>query len=186
VIGDGETVRGNKRVTWSFNPSSANPQAPNVSVPGGGFRVSAPSVPTGPVLAVPVTGGAPVLVTPTAPMGGGVVTGVPVTGGVPVVGVPVAGGAMAGGATAAQRGAGGGGGGPAWVHILHVQVGKTSFTLECSVKPCAIDKKQIELGDALTIRREKNSAWVSFGAGSGAKEEKLTILGETEDGAAAK
>jgi len=93
------------------------------------------------------------MVTPTAPMGGGVVTGVPVTGGVPIVGVPVGGGTMAGGAMSGAPH----GGGPAWVHILHVQVGKTGYTLECSVKPCAIDKKQIELGDALAIRKEKNS-----------------------------
>lgn len=177
VIGNGMHVAGQKQVAWSINPSSDNVTTPHVALPGPGITMagsSAPAISTGPVMAIPATGGAPVLVTPTAPMAGGVVTGIPVTGGAPVVGVPV------GGASAANHGAVGGRGGPAWVHILHVQAGKTSYSLECSVKPCEIDKKQIELGDTLMIRTEKHWAYVSFGAG---KEQKLRIVGEQEGNA---
>jgi len=58
------------------------------------------------------------------------------------------------------------------------------FQLECSRKPCEIDQKQIELGDTLTLRTEKKWAYVSFGQGSGTKEQKLRILSETEGEAA--
>ena len=171
VIGDGIHIAGDKHMSWSLDPSSVSPQAPNLKIPGQGMMASRPAVPTGPVLAVPATGGAPVLVSPTAPAAGGVVTGVPVTGGAPIVGIPVGGAAMAGGGAPH-------GGGPPMVHVLHVQAGKDIYTLECSVKPCNIDKKQIELGDMLTIRTEKKWAYVSLGTGS---EQKLRILSDKEE-----
>jgi hypothetical protein len=165
VIGAGMHILGQKKVAWSTDPSSVKAS----SIRGGGYT-SAPAMATGPVMAIPVTGGAPVLVTAVSPVGG-VVTGIPVTGGPPIVGVPI-GGAAHGGAV--------GGGAPPWVHLLRIRAGNTIFSLECSAKPCEIDKKPIVLGDTLTVRAEKKWAYVSFGNGGG-KEQKLRILGESEE-----
>ncbi|MGA2654137.1 MAG: hypothetical protein ABSF28_26750, partial [Terracidiphilus sp.] len=162
VIGAGMHIMGQKKVPWSTDPSSV--KARNL---GGGF-VGGPAMPTGPVMAIPSTGGAPVLVIPTAPMNGGFVTGVPVTGGPPIVGMAT-GGAAAGGMH--------GGGAPPWVHLLRVRAGDTIYQLECSAKPCAIDKTPIGLGDTLVVRAEKKWAYVSSNNGGG-KEQKLRILSE--------
>ena len=72
------------------------------------------------------------------------------------------------------------GGGPRWVHLLRLQAGNKIYQLECSGKPCEVDKKQIELGDTLTIRAEKKWAYVTLTLGTGAKEQKLRILSETK------
>jgi hypothetical protein len=184
VIGTGLHIMGQKQA-WSTNPSSVNQGVFRAGAPAPGIAMATPSAPvmaTGPVMAIPVTGGAPVMVIPSGPVGGGIVTGVPVTGGAPITGIatgPVMGMPMAGAAHAG--GPAMGGGGPAWVHILRVQSGKNIYQLECSAKPCEVDKKQIELGDALVIRAEKKWAYVSFGTDSGVKEQKLRILSETED-----
>jgi hypothetical protein len=169
VIGTGMHIAGQKHVAWSTDPSSVKRPFLNAGSTGG------PVMATGPVMAVPVTGGPPVMMMPTGPMGGGVVTGIPVTGGPPVVGMPV------GGAAFGAAHAGGGGGGPVWVHLLRVKAGGSIYQLECSRKPCEVDKKEIGLGDTLVIRAEKKWAYVSSDAGSGGKELKLRILSETED-----
>jgi hypothetical protein len=192
VIGTGMHIAGQKQVGWSTNPSSVNPTVFNGAGPAQGIAMATPSAPviaTGPVMAIPATGGAPVMVMPTGPTGGGIVTGVPVTGGASVIGMatgPVM-GMPIGGAPMGAAHAGGvavGGSGPAWVHILRVKADKTIYLLECSAKPCEVDKKKIALGDTLVIRAEKKWAYVSFGTGSGGKEQKLRILSETEDDAA--
>ena len=69
---------------------------------------------------------------------------------------------------------------PPWVHLLRVKAGRNIYQLECSTRPCAVDKKEIGLGDTLVIRAEKKWAYVSSGASSGRKEERLRILSETE------
>jgi hypothetical protein len=159
VIGAGMHIAGQKQVGWSTDPSSVKRPAFN-----GGSTIS-----MAPVLAIPVTGGAPVMMMPTAPSGGAFVTGIPATGGAPVMGVRVGGPA------------GGGGGPPPWVHLLRVRAGENIYVLECSVKPCEVDKKQIELGDTLVVRAEKKWAYVSSYPDSGVKEQRFRILSETED-----
>jgi len=77
-----------------------------------------------------------------------------------------------------------GGGPPPWVHLLRVRAGENIYQLECSAKPCEIDKKPIELGDLLVVRAEKKWAYVSSGSASGGKGQKFRILSETEDEAA--
>jgi hypothetical protein len=184
VIGTGMHIAGQKHVAWSTDPSSVGRPFFNGGAPGIAMATaSAPVMATGPVMAVPVTGGAPVMMMPTGPVGGGPVMGIPVTGGAPVMGMPtgpVMGMPMGGGALGAPH-AGGGGGGPVWVHLLRVKAGGSIYQLECSSKPCEVDKKEIGLGDTLVIRAEKKWAYVSSGAGSGGKEEKLRILSETEE-----
>jgi hypothetical protein len=196
VIGTGMHIMGQKQMAWSTNPSSVGRvgfggSTPGVAMASPGIAMATPSAPvmaTGPVMAIPVTGGAPVLMTPTGPTGGGLMTGIPVTGGAPVtaiatgpvMGVPIGGAPMG---AARPGGMAVGGGGPAWVHILRIQSGKNIYQLECSAKPCEVDKKAIELGDTLVIRTEKKWAYVSFGTNSDGKEQKLRILGETEEDA---
>jgi hypothetical protein len=189
VIGTGMHILGQKKVGWSTNPALAGQPNVGMVAPAGGIAMATPSAPviaTGPVMAIPATGGAPVMVMPTGPTGGGVVTGIPVTGGAPVIGMatgPVM-GIPIGGAPMGAAHAGGavmGGGAPPWVHILRVRVGETIYQLEGSAKPCELDKKPVELGDTLAIRVEKKWAYLSSGSGSGAKEQKFRILGETED-----
>jgi hypothetical protein len=187
VIGAGMHIRGQKPVAWSTDPSSVKTSnfrggyggpamvtGPVMASPG------TPVMPIGPVMATPVTGGPPVMVMAAGPVTGGIVTGVATGGGLvtgvatgPVMGMPV-GGARAGAPM-------GGGGPPPWVHLLRVQAGDKIYQLECSVKPCEVDKKEIELGDTLVIRAEKKWAYVSSGAESGGKEQKFRILSETED-----
>lgn len=161
VIGTGMHIYGQKQVAWSTTPTFFNRPAY-----GGG----APSM--APVMAIPVTGGPPVMMMPTAPSGGAFVTGIPMTGGPPVMGTRVGGPAM------------GGGGPPPWVHLLRVRVGENFYQLECTAKPCEIDKKPIELGDILVVRAEKKWAYVASGSAIGGKEQKFRILSETEDDAA--
>ena len=184
VIGTGWHVQGQKQVAWSTNPSSASPPSFNPIAPAPGIAMGTPSAPVmaiAPVTAIPVTGGAPVLVMPTGPVGGGVVTGIPVTGGAPITAIPT--GPVMGVPMGAPRAGGGvvmGGGAPRWVHLLRVQAGKHIYLLECSGKPCEVDKKQIDLGDPLAIRAEKKWAYLSSASGSGGKEQRLKILSETE------
>jgi len=178
VIGTGMHIAG-QRVGWSTAPSAFSQPGMAMATPG------SPVMATGPVMAVPVTGGAPVMVMPTGPTGGGIVTGVPVTGGAPitgmatgpVMGAPIGGAPHPGGGMAM-------GGGPIWVHLLRVVSGGKIYQLECSAKPCELDKKNLELGDTIVIRTEKKSAYLSSAAGNGAKEQKFKILGEADDEAA--
>jgi hypothetical protein len=169
VIGTGMHILEQKPVGWSTNPSSGNTS--NFQAASADF----PVMPTGSVTAVPVAGGAPAMVMPSGPVGGGGgMTGMPVTGGPQMAGVPAgpAPGASDGGAPS---------GPPAWVHLLRVRVGEKFYQLECSDKPCELNKKPIELGDTLMIRVEKKWAYVSSGTQSGGKEQKFRILGGKED-----
>jgi hypothetical protein len=159
VIGTGVHIRGQKMVAWSTDPSSVKRPSYN----GGSAGSMAP------VMAIPVTGGAPVMMMPTMPSSGAFVMGVPATGGAPVMGVRMGGPAM------------GGGGPPPWVHILRVRAGESLYVLECPGKACEVDKKQIELGDTVLMRAEKKWAFVSSEGNSGGKEAKFRILNETED-----
>ncbi|MFY9855056.1 MAG: hypothetical protein WAK26_14390 [Terracidiphilus sp.] len=185
VIGTGMHIMGQKHVAWSTDPSSVGRPFFSAGAAAPGIAMATPSAPvmaTGPVMAIPVTGGAPVMMMPTGPVGGGPMMGVPVTGGAPVMGMPtgpVMGMPMGGAAFGAAHA--GGGGGPVWVHLLRVKAGGSIYQLECSRKPCEVDKKEIGLGDTLVIRAEKKWAYVSTGDGSGRKEQKLRILGETEE-----
>lgn len=190
VIGSGMHIAGQKHVAWSTDPSSVQRPFFSAGAPGlapaPGIAMATPSAPVmaaGPVMAIPVTGGAPVMMMPTGPVGGGPVMGVPVTGGAPVMGMPTGPvmGMPMGGAPMGAAHAGGGGGGPVWVHLLRVRAGEKIYQLECSAKPCEVDKKEIGLGDTLVIRAEKKWAYVSLGANGGGKEQKLRILSETEE-----
>lgn len=164
VIGTGMHMLGQKQQAWSTDPSS-------VKRPSYNGASSGPAMATGPVMAVPVTGGPPVMVMPTGPVGGGVVTGVPVTGGPPIVGMPT--GPVGGAHT-------GGGGPPPWVHLLRVRAGNQIYQLECDARPCENDKTRFGLGDTILIRTEKKSAYVSSDTGTAAKEQKFRILDKTE------
>lgn len=182
VIGTGMHIRGQHGSSWSTIPTGVGSPITTASA-------GTPVIPTGPVLATPVTGGAPVVVSPVGPTSGGVITGVPVTGGAPitaiptgpVTGIPVGGAPGSGGMQM-----GGGGGAPPWVHILRIQTAGKIYQLECSKKPCRAANKEIALGDALSFRVDKKWAYLSGGMqGSGtgnAEEEKYRILGVTEAG----
>jgi len=142
IIGTGMQVRGQHGGSWSTVPA-----APANS-----------SMPSGPVVAIPVTGGAPVVVTPVSPAAGGVVTGIPVSGGPPIVGVPVSGtptgGAAPGGGVVL------GGGAPQWEHIMRVQTATDIYEMECSAKPCKIAGKEVSLGDTVAFRADKKWAYI--------------------------
>jgi hypothetical protein len=182
VIGTGTHIQGQKKVGWSTNPFAGTGQGFSVAGAPSGITMASPTNPviaSGPVMATPVTGGPPVMVIPTGPVGGGVVTGIPTTGGAPimaiptgpVMGTPVGGAPRAGGVAV-------GGGSPPWVHLLRVKAGDKVYMLECSRKPCEVDKKPIGLGDTIVIRAEKKWAYVSLGGGA---EQKFKILGETDE-----
>lgn len=130
---------------------------------------------SGPVIAVPVTGGPPVPVIPVAPSAGGTVTGVPVTGGAPVTAVPVTpistGGGSGAGVSAATPASA-----PIWIHFLRVQTSGHVYDLACASKTCTLKRRQVQLGDSLTIRIEKKKAVLFWpGPGSGG-EQKFAIL----------
>lgn len=79
VIGTGIHVEGQQGSSWSTSRGATAPTTASGTTP---------VIATAPVTAIPVTGGAPVVVMPTGPTTGGVVTGVPVTGGPPNCGNP--------------------------------------------------------------------------------------------------
>jgi len=79
VLGLGYAPEGQSVLTPML--SQLNPPAASTSTSSSGSMA--------PVVAVPTTGGAPVVVIPTAPATGGVVTGVPATGGAPTTAIPV-------------------------------------------------------------------------------------------------
>ena len=177
VIGSGLHVKGQHGVGWSTSPASAASPVTTASA-------ATPVMPTAPVTAIPVTGGAPVVVMPTGPTTGGVVTGVPVTGGAPltaiptapVTGVPVGGAPAGGGMVVMGRSA------PQWVHVLRIQTGGKIYQLECSSKPCMLADKEIALGDTLTLSVDKKSAYLSSDPPSPKEEQKYKILSVSESG----
>ena len=171
VIGTGMHVKGQKGAGWSTTPGFG------VASSAARASAAAPGIAMGPVVAVPVTGGAPVVMMPTGPAMGGVVTGVPVTGGAPITGIPVSGAPGAGGAVMM-----GGGGPPPWVHVLRIQTAGKIYQLECSRKPCMLENKEIGLGDSLALRVDKKHAYLSGDPRSSGAEEKLKILSVTDVG----
>jgi hypothetical protein len=193
AIGAGLRAKG-QNVGWSTTPSavpsSTNWTSYQAGTPSSSIR-SGPAMSSAPVMAIPVTGGAPVMMMPTAPTVGGIVTGVPVTGGPPVTGMTM-GGPAGGGlpmasndllATIADiravvtfiRGIH-----TSWDHLLRVQVGEETYQLKCSDNPCKLAKKPIELGDSFVIRVEEKWAYLSSGSASGVNEQKFRIV--TDDG----
>jgi len=144
VIGTAMQVHGQGGGTWSTAPGA--PAASTMS--------------TGPVVATPVTGGPPVVVTPVSPNTGGVVTGVPVTGGPPIVAVPVS-GPPAGAAPGASAPVMMGGGAPQWEHVMRIQTTSKIYQLECSSKPCKIANKEVSLGDSVSFRVDKKWAYIA-------------------------
>ncbi|MFP5277670.1 MAG: hypothetical protein ACLGPM_11170 [Acidobacteriota bacterium] len=128
------------------------------------------SMPGGPVTAIPVTGGPPVLMTPTGPADGGVVTGVPVTGGAPVTAVPVA---------PVETGSSG----PptmvtetTWTPFLRVQTARRIFELACPSRPCWVKDRAPMLGNLLTIRVKNNKAYLAWGTAGPKGEQGFRIL----------
>jgi hypothetical protein len=180
VIGTGLHVKGQHGVGWSTIPASA------MASPLTTASAATPVMATAPVTAIPVTGGAPVVVMPTAPTTGGVVTGVPVTGGAPITAIPTApvmgvpvGGAPASGATVMM-----GGSKPQWVHVLRIQTAGKIYQLECSSQPCMVANKEIGLGDSLALRADKKHAYLSSDPPTSGAEQEFKILSTTESGSA--
>ena len=154
--------------------------APSPNVPNTTPASASPRMPAGPVTAIPVTGGPPLQVIPTGPVNNGPVTGVPVTGGPPVTAVPVT------PVAASQAGSTSGSGvsnspitaasaveGSHWIHFVRVQTAAHVYDLACSSKSCSLEHSPLQLGDLLTIRIEKKSAYLSR---AGASEQKFEIL----------
>lgn len=159
VIGTGMQVKGQRAGGWSTTPTAPAPIAT--------ASPSTPVVATGPVVAMPTTGGPPVMVTPVGPATGGVVTGVPTTGGAPITAVPVApvNGVSVAGAPPAGGGMVVGSGAPQWIHILRIQTAGKIYELECSSKPCkAAAGQEIGLGDSLSFRVDKKRAYIGSNA----------------------
>lgn len=130
----------------------------------------APSMPTGPVTAVPVTGGPPVQVIPAGPATGGVVTGVPVTGGPPVTAIsvaPVTSTNTGGTSTVTDS---------VWVHYLRVQTAGRVYKLACRSKECWLKDRAPQLGNLLTIRVQEKAAYLSWRSPGPKGEQKFTIL----------
>jgi len=180
VIGTGLHVKGQHGVGWSTTPSA-------VASPITTASAATPVMATAPVTAIPVTGGAPVVVMPTAPTMGGVVTGVPVTGGAPITAIPTApvmGGPMGGAPAAGRPVMMGGGGAPQWVHVLRIQTAGKIYQLECSGKPCKLANKEIALGDTLALRADKKHAFLSSDPQSPNPGQEFKILSVTESGSA--
>jgi hypothetical protein len=120
--------------------------------------------PSGPVIAIPVTGGPPVQVIPAAPPNGGVVTGTPVTGGAPVTAIPVT--PMSSPARSAS----------AWIHFVRLQTAGRVYDLACPSKSCSLKKGPIQLGDQLAIRVQKKFAYLSLPVPGPTSEQKFEIL----------
>lgn len=196
VIGTGAHIKGQKELGWSTNPEPALDASHRYML---GLRAAhsgnsgiqtaspaAPVMPTGPVLATPVTGGPPVMVMAAGPVSGGMVmgttpTGQPVTAVAvaPVMGTPTGGGNL--GALLASGVFMVDGDPPKWVHLLRIQAGDKTYQLECSEKPCELNHNEIDLGDMLVIRVENQWAYVSSGAGGKVKEEKFKILSDADE-----
>ena len=163
-------------------PSPPPPSAASTTASG-----TNPVIPTAPVTAIPVTGGPPVLVMPSAPSTGGVVTGVPVTGGRPVTAIPTGpvtgvpiGAASAAPASSAPApspvsSSGPASVGPEWIHFLRVQTDGRVYDLGC-IKTCSLKDRAIQLGDVVAIRIEKTFAYLSWPTPGTDSERKFEIL----------
>jgi hypothetical protein len=162
--------------------------APAFSMPPGPSSAGgdSPVIPSGPVTAIPVTGGPPVQVIANAPVSGGIVTGTPVTGGAPIVAVPVAPvtGTSAGATAPITSGssfAGDSGGGIAinsteWLPYLRLQTSNHVYKLSCQSNFCWIENQAPQLGDLLTLRLQGKVAYVSWQSGGPKGEQKFAIV----------
>jgi len=178
VLGRGmDLVESQYSVGWASSaaPTSVPPTASS----------SSPVIPSGPVLAIPVTGGPPVQVMATGPSSGSIVTGVPVTGGAPITAISVAPlmGTSTGGIappidngiaapiyttttyTASE-----------WVPFLRVQTAGNVYKLACPVKECWLKNRAPLLGNLLTIRIQDGVAHLAWQPPGPKGEQKFPIL----------
>ena len=121
-----------------------------------------------PVVAVPTTGGVPVVVVPTAPATSPVITGVPTTGGAPITAVAVAPPTDTIPSIASTDSE------PQWIRVLRVQTTSHIYDLTCDANSCKLNGKSIQLGDLLALRIDKKRAYVSVGGNS--PERRFAIL----------
>lgn len=146
---------------------------------------NSPVIPTGPVMAIPVTGGPPVLVNSTGPVTGGMITGMPVTGGAPVTaipvgpvsGIPIGGppsddGVIANANSTTSRTISE----SEWVPFLRVQTAGQVYKLACASKPCWLKGRAPQLGDLLTIQVQEKVAYLSWQPPDPKGKQKFTIL----------
>ena len=75
-----------------------------------------------------------------------------------------------------------GGSAPQWVHVLRIQTAAKIYQLECSTKPCVAGVREIQLGDVIAVRTEKNSAYLIFPQNL-SEEQKYKVLSVTAVGA---
>jgi len=131
---------------------------------------TSPAIPFGPVTAIPVTGGPPVQVIATAPVGAGVITGVTTSGGAPVTAIPVA---PISGASSTST--------PTviveteWVPFMRVQTADYIYKLACESNPCWLKDRAPQLGDQLMIRVHER-AYLSWLPPGPKGEQKFRIL----------
>ena len=152
--------------------SSPTPAAP---VPAS----SSTTIPTGPVVVVPSTGGTPVLVTPTAPVTGGIVTGIGPSG-QPVTGVAASPINTSSSASPPLSGSASSTSGPAWITVLYLQTENRIYQVECSIGDCALSGRKLALGDLLVARIAGKWAYLTLASpNSQAKESKFRILSVT-------
>jgi hypothetical protein len=164
VLGLGVTTEEHRYV---FPPASQPAASANSSSSPGSMA---------PVVAVPVTGGPPVVVTPTSPASGGVVTGVPATGGAPVTAIPVTPTDTAAPSAAPPPSVSAGTAASAkqWIHVLRVQTASRVYDLACPARICSFGGNPIQTGDPLALRIEKKWAYVSSAGTS--HEHRFAIL----------
>ncbi len=116
-----------------------------------------------PVVAVPTTGGPPVVVIPTSPATGGVVTGVPATGGAPITAIPVTPADTSSAVSSPSATAGATTTATQWVHVLRVQTASHIYDLACGGRACWLSGRPVQTGDPLALRIEKKWAYLSSG-----------------------
>lgn len=135
------------------------------------FGGASPSASTGPVMAIPVTGGPPVPVIASGSGSGTVVTGVNATNGAPVTAISI------------EPNSGTSTGEPftytasVWVPFLRVQTSGHVYKLACASRECWLENRAPQLGDVLTIRIKNNTAYLSWQSPGPKGEQKFTILG---------
>lgn len=117
-----------------------------------------------PVVAVPTTGGPPVVVIPTAPAAGPVVTGVPATGGAPITAISVAPNISSGQAATETK----------WIHVLRLETASKIYDLACLPRACRVNGNVINQGDLFTVRLQKKWAYVSTSANS--RDQRFAII----------
>jgi hypothetical protein len=136
-----------------------------------GFSGSSRVTSTGPVMAIPVTGGPPVLVNATGPVSGGVITGVTAAGGAPVTAIslaPNSGTSIGGTETIITE--------SEWVPFLRVQTAGYVYKLACQSKECWLKNRAPLLGNLLTIRIQDGVAYLTWQPPDPKGEQKFPIL----------